>query len=112
MSDFDTDSVIGFGTKHRGRSIKDILAEDPSYLMWMRESTDHGFTMELHQAVDAVLLSDDGKRLRRNHQTSKHLQDAGKLKVSRTTHSPEFQHTIPEAPRTPAQAYAADWGAF
>lgn len=52
MSGLDLDSVLRFG-KHRGRTIEDVLEDDPRWLLWASENVDD---FELDTAVmDAVV---------------------------------------------------------
>lgn len=35
---YDLDSVIQFGTKHRGKTVETVLEEDPRWLLWAVET--------------------------------------------------------------------------
>jgi uncharacterized protein (DUF3820 family) len=39
MSGLDLDHVLTFG-RHRGRTIEDVLEDDPRYLLWVCENVD------------------------------------------------------------------------
>jgi uncharacterized protein (DUF3820 family) len=45
------DTIMPFG-KHQGKTLGDILAEDPSYLDWLRDAEIR--SERLRQAVDAM----------------------------------------------------------
>ncbi len=34
------DSVIGFGVKHRGERLDDVIAEDPDWVRWATEDAE------------------------------------------------------------------------
>jgi len=39
-------SFITFGKKHRGECVKDVLEEDPQYLIWCHENKSLNFILE------------------------------------------------------------------
>jgi hypothetical protein len=58
MTGLDLDQILWFG-KHQGRTIEDVLDDDPRYLMWACENVD-GF--ELDTAVMHELERNVGPR--------------------------------------------------
>lgn len=59
MSIYDLDSVIDFGKKHRGRTVEDVLSDDPGYLLWALESVDR---FETDKAVHDEIIRAAGRR--------------------------------------------------
>lgn len=52
---YDLDTPLDFG-KHKGRTVEDVLAEEPAYLMWALENVerfncDNALTDEIMRAA-------------------------------------------------------------
>ena len=56
---YDLDDALQFG-KHRGRTVEDVLEEDPGWLLWALENTDR---FEVDKALeDAIVEAARGRR--------------------------------------------------
>jgi len=112
MANFGIGSVIPFG-KHKGRTVKHLLESDPSYLMWLRENTDHAFSRDLHAMLDGLLVK-PGKNQYRGHKTATWLEGIGKLHVFADTGevAPQATPAVAFSGLNRDEAYAGDWGSF
>lgn len=57
---YDLDIAMQFG-KHKGRSVEDVLADDPQYLLWALENVD-SFEVDaaLQDAIERAARSPRG----------------------------------------------------
>lgn len=56
---YDLDDVMDFG-KYKGKSVEDVLEEDPSYLLWLLENSER---FEVDDALqDAITTAARGHR--------------------------------------------------
>lgn len=45
------ETTIPFG-KHKGHQIEDVIEDDPAYIRWLCENTDHDFDDDVYEALE------------------------------------------------------------
>ncbi len=49
-TEFSLDSILSFG-KYKGYQIEDVIEDDPKYISWLIENTQHTFDEEAMQLL-------------------------------------------------------------
>lgn len=55
---YDLDTPLGFG-KYKGQPVEDVLADDPSYLLWCLENVE---SFSVDQALEDEIVRAAGRR--------------------------------------------------
>lgn len=48
--ELDLDSILSFG-KYKGYQLEDVIEDDPNYIKWLIENTQHSFSEEVMQLL-------------------------------------------------------------
>lgn len=61
MARYDLDTILDFG-KHRGKTVEDVLADDPGWLLWALENAER---FEVDVLVhDTIVMASRARRMR------------------------------------------------